>query len=257
MATPAQKWTGFSGKTLWDWLNLLGTLAIPLVVVLATIGFGWWQAHLADLQHQQDQQSALDQQRAAILQTYIDNIQDLLLNHNLLGDSPQPKNDADKVTIQETQELAHARTLTALQGLDLQRKGALLQFLHEAQLIGAVDPKTGKVVARIIDLSFADLRGANLRGADLSGAHYSRTCLKECWPKNTSEKEMVQVIRAMERGIGGWQPSVRGGQWSDAPCDQERIHSGAHGYGDRPSSRPDRGCDRCSNVPVVRRSGTS
>ena len=49
MATPAQKklaqkrladireanntrfkWTGFLGKTLWDWLNLLGILAIPL-----------------------------------------------------------------------------------------------------------------------------------------------------------------------------------------------------------------------------------
>ena len=39
---------GFSEKTLWDWLNLLGTLAIPLVVVGATIGFSWWQAHLVD-----------------------------------------------------------------------------------------------------------------------------------------------------------------------------------------------------------------
>jgi hypothetical protein len=46
------------GKTFWDWLNLLAALAIPLMVLLATIGFGWWQAHLADVQHQQDQQSA-------------------------------------------------------------------------------------------------------------------------------------------------------------------------------------------------------
>ena len=27
--------TGFAGKTLWDWLNLLGVLAIPIVVGLA------------------------------------------------------------------------------------------------------------------------------------------------------------------------------------------------------------------------------
>lgn len=27
-------WTGFKGKTLWDWLNLLGVLAIPVVVGL-------------------------------------------------------------------------------------------------------------------------------------------------------------------------------------------------------------------------------
>src|SRR5947209_917989 len=29
-------WTGLNGKTLWDWLNLLGILAIPLVVAGAT-----------------------------------------------------------------------------------------------------------------------------------------------------------------------------------------------------------------------------
>ena len=42
------KRTGFEDKTLWDKLNLFGTLAIPIVVVLATIAFGWWQVHLAD-----------------------------------------------------------------------------------------------------------------------------------------------------------------------------------------------------------------
>src|SRR5437879_3785704 len=64
------------GKSFWDWLT---TILIPLSVVAATIGFGWWQVQLADVQHQQDQQIARDQQRAAILQTYIDNIQNLLL----------------------------------------------------------------------------------------------------------------------------------------------------------------------------------
>src|SRR5690242_18294369 len=54
-------WTGVSGKTLWDWLQLLGVLAIPLVVALASILFSVQQATLAELQHQQDQQQALDQ----------------------------------------------------------------------------------------------------------------------------------------------------------------------------------------------------
>jgi hypothetical protein len=27
------KWTGFQGKTLWDWLQLIATLAIPLILV--------------------------------------------------------------------------------------------------------------------------------------------------------------------------------------------------------------------------------
>jgi hypothetical protein len=44
------KW-GFAGKTVWDWLNLFATLAIPLVVVGATIAFGIIQADLAQKQH--------------------------------------------------------------------------------------------------------------------------------------------------------------------------------------------------------------
>src|SRR5215469_14192552 len=85
-----KKRTGFEGKTRWDKLNLFGTLAIPLIIALATIGFGLLQIHLADLQHQQDQrlaqqqheadqQSALDQQRQATLVTYLDNMNNLLL----------------------------------------------------------------------------------------------------------------------------------------------------------------------------------
>lgn len=46
----SEQWTGFSGKTLWDWLQLLGVLAIQLVVVGAPIMFGWWQTQLANVQ---------------------------------------------------------------------------------------------------------------------------------------------------------------------------------------------------------------
>src|ERR1700693_5157722 len=90
---------GFEGKTLWDWLQLLG---VPIFLAIATIGFGIVQFYLADQQHQHDQvladqqhasdqrianqqhaadqQNALDQQHGTTLQTYIDNIQDLILN---------------------------------------------------------------------------------------------------------------------------------------------------------------------------------
>jgi hypothetical protein len=157
--------TGFSGKTLWDWLNLFAALAIPLVVVGATIAFGIQQANLANQQHENDQKIAnqqhnsdqaiaLDQQRATTLQTYIDNIQDLLLSHNLLGAKP-----GDDIAV-----LARARTLTALQGLDGSRKGVLVQFLYEAHLIGFLDSKN-KLQPPIINLSGADLSCADLRGA--------------------------------------------------------------------------------------------
>jgi hypothetical protein len=82
------------------------------VVLVATIGFGLLQLRLADLQHAQDQANALDQQRAGILQAYLDNVQDLLLNHQL----------ATHPTI-EVQELARALTLATVKNLDPVRKG--------------------------------------------------------------------------------------------------------------------------------------
>ena len=48
-------WTGFADKTLWEWLQLLGALAIP--VVLAAAGY-WFSA-------QQDQrQQEIEDQRS-------------------------------------------------------------------------------------------------------------------------------------------------------------------------------------------------
>ena len=182
------------GKTLWDWLNLLGLLAIPLVVAGATLLFSIQQANLAqqqhendqkiaNQQHQADQQRALDQQQAAILQTYIDKIQDLLLNQNLLkASSFDIKNP-----YYDTAILARARTLIALRGLDPERKGLLVQFLYESTVIGHsplcvlcsnVDP--------VFDLRGADLRGAELSGAELSGANLDNADLTEANLDNTN-----------------------------------------------------------------------
>src|SRR6266487_2681281 len=169
---------GAGGKTMWDWMQLL---LIPVILVIVGSYFSNQQTQtslqVSQQQHLQDQANALDQQRAAILQTYIDNIQDLLLNHNLLGDSPIPKNESDKVTIQEVQELARARTLTALQGLDAERKGRLVHFIYEARLIGFATP-TNRLFefnshVSIINLFDAELSGVNLVGVDLSGANLS------------------------------------------------------------------------------------
>jgi arabinogalactan oligomer/maltooligosaccharide transport system substrate-binding protein len=145
------------GKSIWDWLDLLSKLAIPLVVVLATVGFGAWQMHLADQQHQSDQEQALDQQRAAILQTYIDNMQDLLVNHNLSKSSPAA----------EISQTAREQTLTTLRRLNAGRNKIVLQFLRDAHLIGMQD---AVINLSNTDLSNDDLSGADLSGIDLAGA---------------------------------------------------------------------------------------
>ena len=166
----SRRWLG--GKSIWDWFDLASKLAIPVVIAGATIGFGWWQSTLADRQHQSDQQLAgrqhqsdqqlaQDQQNATILQTYISNIQSLLINNNLTRSKPGD----------EVRQLARVQTLITLRRLDAGRNIVLLRFLQNADLIGMQDS--------IIDLSGANLSGANLSGANLSGINLADTDLTD------------------------------------------------------------------------------
>ncbi len=157
-------WTGFGEKTLWDWLQLLSALAIP--VVLAAAGL-WFTA-------QQDQrQQAIEDQRVkqaqnietqraeaerdlaeqraqdAALQAYFDQMSSLLLERDLR------KSEEGS----EARTLARARTLTVLRRLGPDRKGSVVQFLQESALLERPNP-----IVRFddADLSEADLSGANL-----------------------------------------------------------------------------------------------
>ena len=173
------KWTGLPGKTLWDCLTLSAALAIPLVVVFATIGFGFWQTQLADKQHTNDIQLATDQQQEAMLKTYLDDMTTLLLDKKLGSQIP-----ADKDASAEAAIVARAKTLTALRHLNGQRKATIVQFLYEAHLIGYISCDGCSKPASVISLIDADLTGANLSrailvDADLTGANLSRAILIE------------------------------------------------------------------------------
>jgi hypothetical protein len=106
------RWTGFRGKSIWDWLQLL---IVP--IVLATIGL-WFT------QQQDARQRELEEQRAQdlALQSYLDQMSNLLLERNV-RESEQGS---------EARTLARARTLTILPRLDPSRKTAVMQFLVEA-----------------------------------------------------------------------------------------------------------------------------
>ena len=166
-------WTGFGeyntpghdyqrSKTLWDWLQLMGLLAVPIAVVIASAWFSAQQNHdlqIAAAQRQQDQAIVKDQQEQTILETYLDRMQDLLTSSNL----------SDPKAPSEVRALAQARTLTALPRLDPGRKRIIVQFLKEANLINYSKP--------IVNLSNADLSNADLSNADLSGAFLSHAFL--------------------------------------------------------------------------------
>src|SRR6266478_6118580 len=158
-------WTGFNeqrgpnilqyqpAKTLWDWLQLLGVLAIPVAVVLGVAWVTTKQGQVSDAENK-------DNQREAALQAYIDNMLELLLAKNLRSSTED----------EEVQKIARVRTLTVLRRLDAERKGSVLQFLQESGLIGKDK--------RVINLTGANLNGANLNGANLSGADLSGANLR-------------------------------------------------------------------------------
>jgi len=146
--------TGFSGKTLWDWLQLLAAFAIPLVVGFGAVWFTTRQGKVADAEN-------TNNQRETALQAYIDKMSELLFEKKL----------RDSAEEDEVRNIARLRTLTILHRLDASRKGSVLQFLYES---GLIDKNK-----RIIDMSEADLDGANLRVIKLPGASLRGVTLRK------------------------------------------------------------------------------
>jgi hypothetical protein len=151
-------WTGFGRKTLWDWLQLL---VVP--AVLALVGF-LLAAAQENIQQQAEESRAQAQRDAedqrtqdAALQTYLDEMGSMLVDGGL----------RDSKEGDEVRTLARARTLTVLEGLDPERKGRVLQFLSESDLISKEEP-----VVDLNDANFQEVswERASLKDTALSGA---------------------------------------------------------------------------------------
>jgi hypothetical protein len=192
--------TGFRGKTMWDWLGLL---LVPVIILGATGALIYFEEQKENkradalLEVERERAEALaeallgverersealleaekaraeallkvENQRAqaqqqveddrvgqSVLQSYIQDMTELLLDKGLATAGPSLP----------VRRIARSSTLTAVRQLDGDRKGILLQFLYESNLIRGFDP--------IISLRRADLRDASLSGVNLSGADLS------------------------------------------------------------------------------------
>lgn len=155
-------WTGFTDKTLWDWLQLL------LISVAFTTAALLYNAS------QKAQQQTLETNRLQenILQMYFDRMIPLTLEQR-----------------QETQQqgvllaLIRAQTAAVLPRLNGERNGAVLRFLHEAGLLDKSGLKGGDYLNRVnlrgADLEKLNLSQAELQGSDLEGADLKEADLRE------------------------------------------------------------------------------
>jgi hypothetical protein len=161
------QWTGFRGNTLWDWLKLL---VLPVVLAIGGLWFNAQQSHASRQvtlqQHQTDIQIASDRQQEDALDTYLEQIAQLLLDKQLKESHPES----------DVREVARVRTLTAVWRVGKYRKGVLLKFLYEA---GLIEKDSVVIDLAGADLSHAHLFGANLSGANLHGANLSGANLEK------------------------------------------------------------------------------
>jgi uncharacterized membrane protein len=167
------EWTGlvkdkaYTKRTLWDWLQLL---IIP--AVLAGVGL-WFNRQ----QREQELHTADRRAQDEALQAYLDQISDML----------SPKNHQPSLSDEEPPDslraVARARTLTVLTRLGGERKGSVLQFLHELDLINK-----HHVVVELVE---ADLSGAALNLADLSRANLTDATLHQA--KGWTEEQLSEA----------------------------------------------------------------
>jgi hypothetical protein len=152
-------WTGFNhpSKTLWDWLQLLAALAIPVVVGFGAVWFTTRQGKVADAEN-------TDNQRETALQAYLDKMSELLLDK----DNPLRESKSEDVV----RSVAQARTLTVFYGLDPVRKASVLRFLSKAGLT-----EKGKSIC--IELAKSNLRGTNLFRVQLPLVNLYQSDLRE------------------------------------------------------------------------------
>jgi hypothetical protein len=141
---------------LWAWAT---PFTIGLTLLGLIIGFTTFE-----LQQAANQAQVLDQQHQNILDTYLDRMSDLLLTYHLAASKP-----GDVV-----RAVAQARTYLALQNLDGNRKGTLIEFLWDASLIFTQQPIISLDAAHLDGtwLSETDLKGADLSYANLTNALY-------------------------------------------------------------------------------------
>ena len=176
-----------SGKTLWDWLSVLG---VPLSLAL----LGFWFQHISAKQAvlekaRANEQAALEKKRAneqaalekkrfneqavlekeiaesnqkeEVLQAYFDRLSTLLVDKNLIAIAikQDTASEEERELLSSAVTMIRARTLSILRkfGEDGGRKTSVIQFLMEAKII------------RNLNLS---LEGAYLVNADLSDADF-------------------------------------------------------------------------------------
>jgi hypothetical protein len=73
-------WSGFQGKTLWDWLDLF---LVPILLILLLPGAHWMVQKAQERHALMEREIALDDHREKALQSYMELMTDLIFEKGL------------------------------------------------------------------------------------------------------------------------------------------------------------------------------
>lgn len=163
------EWMGFCStndkgipnpKLLWDWLDLL---IIPSSVALV----GWIYK---EFEKSKDAKKEYENKQNETLDSYFRIISDLIIKDNLLDNN---LNNDSKI-------IARTRTIVAIENLSGDRKGQVLQFLHESNLIrnNVVDLVGG-------NFRNSEVSGIVLKGIAIKGVYFCKSEFVKTYLQNT------------------------------------------------------------------------
>ena len=207
------------GKTLWDFLELGGTLAVPIVI--AVLGFQLQQG---------DKKRAEENLFEEAIQVYLDDVGQLLLDKELRKELFPNVNDRLKPLDYDNpvREIVRVKTTTILRRLqrDKPRQKRIITFLKDARLFEFIFKNAHMSEIDLsglylqTDLSYASLENADLTGADLKNAKLIKTNLTNaiCTKKQIiSARHWKDAIFA----VNYWDQKKR--EWKLYDIEQKKI----------------------------------
>jgi uncharacterized protein YjbI with pentapeptide repeats len=182
-------WTGFGeskvdatripAKTLWDWLDLL--------IIPVTIGIIGWL--FSKIEKEKSKKREEERSQNETLESFLQTMTNLIIEHKL-----------QNTPTSQTLAIARARINIAINNLNGERKGQVLQFLYESDLINII-PKLsllganfqnavldeivlGKSEIKGVYFNKSSIQNANLNGAIFTGCDFSEVNFSNSLVKN-------------------------------------------------------------------------
>jgi hypothetical protein len=156
------------GKTVWDWLGLIG---VPTTLAVLGIWFQSQEQKRASQEAEDHRRLASEENKEETLQRYLDRVSQLLIEKNLI----QASLIANNSIVESAAGVIRARTLSVLRSFskDGERKASVILFLRDTEVLNSL--KVSLAGADLSEVNFrrAELSGVNLSGANLRAAHFN------------------------------------------------------------------------------------